>query len=135
MRSHLLAFCFAVFVSLFLGAGAFACSGVNSIDFPAADGGDDNGDGGSHRDSGTKKDAGCTGLACQQTTCGSGDPATDTTVSGVVYAPNGTTPLYNVVVFVPTSSKALPALSTDLTCDQCGSVPGSPVTSTTTDAT
>ena len=136
MRSRFFSLGLVLLVAIFFGAGSLACGSVNQIDIPDADSGaGGNGDGGSRRDSGSNRDAGCTGLACQQTTCTDGDPASDTTVSGVVYAPNGKTPLYNVIVFVPTSSEKLPALSTDLTCDQCGSVPGSPVTATTTDST
>ncbi len=127
-----------------MGALAFACGGVS----PDADGllnggGDDSSsssDGGkdgsssTRRDSGSssKSDAGCTGIGCNVADC-TGSP--DTTISGVAYAPNGTTPLYNVIVFVPSSETKLAPLATGLTCDQCGSVEGDPVTSTTTDGT
>jgi len=40
----------------------------------------------------------CGGLACQQQTCAGNQT---TTISGVVYAPNGTDPLPNVTVYVP----------------------------------
>ncbi len=51
------------------------------------------------------------------------------TVSGTAYAPNGTLPLYNVIVFAPT--KALDPLTEGVSCDKCGSVSGSPAASTT----
>jgi hypothetical protein len=124
-------------LSLSIGAVAFACGGVSP---DGQDLLDDNGDGGSgdgssstKRDSGTaKKDAGCTGIGCNVVDCAG---AADTTISGVAYAPNGTTPLYNVIVFVPSSTTKLPPLADSLSCDQCGSVEGDPVTSTTTDGT
>ena len=68
---------------------------------------------------------GCTGIACQVVPCGSG---TTTTVTGTVFAPNGTLPLYNVIVYVPQAPLA--DIVTDLTCDHCGSVSGSPLVST-----
>jgi hypothetical protein len=71
-------------------------------------------------------DAGpCSGLACQVHTCG-GNPAA-TTVSGYVYAPNGTLPLYNVQVFVPNAP--LKPIPKGVQCSQCGDlVSGDPVT-------
>lgn len=57
----------------------------------------------------------CTGLCAQQTTC----PASGTTsVSGVVYAPNGTLPIYDAIVYVP-SGTVDPFPTTGVTCDQC----------------
>jgi len=40
-----------------------------------------------------------------------------TQVSGKVYAPNGTTPLYNALVYVPNG--ALPSITTGATCERC----------------
>jgi hypothetical protein len=45
----------------------------------------------------------CVGLACQQMLCPAGST---TSVSGIVYAPNGTDPLPNVQVYVPNASVA-----------------------------
>ena len=57
----------------------------------------------------------------------------ETTVSGTVYAPNGTLPLYAVQVFIPNT--ALAALPKGVQCDQCGSaVSGSPITSALSDS-
>ncbi|MGZ6091810.1 MAG: hypothetical protein ACXWUG_07290 [Polyangiales bacterium] len=67
--------------------------------------------------------ADCKGLQCAQAKC---DPGVTTTVTGSVYAPNGTLPLYNVIVFVPNAELApFPA---GVLCDKCGVVSsGDPV--------
>ncbi len=72
--------------------------------------------------------ASCTGLCLKQTTC----PGTATTsISGSVYAPNGTDPLPNTLVYVPNA--ALLAFPTGITCGSCGSeVSGSPLVSAVT---
>lgn len=139
MRVSLRSFAAFVAFSSLTAAAAAACGGVSSDSFPVPDAVDDDGGSGgdgrasSHRDSGTK-DAGCQGTACQQTGCTADDPAAETTISGTVYMPNGVTPLYNAIVFVPTSTTPLAPLPDELTCDKCGTVAGSPVTITTTDA-
>jgi hypothetical protein len=71
----------------------------------------------------------CIGLECQQVDCPSGG---STTISGTVYAPNGTLPLYNVTVYVPNAPIApFPA---GLACDQCDRVlSGDPLVQTVTD--
>jgi hypothetical protein len=81
----------------------------------------------------------CEGLQCRQTTCTLGSceiPACaagqSTTVSGTVYAPSGTLPLYNVMVYVP--NEALEPLVEGANCNTCDvTVSGSPVTSAITD--
>lgn len=41
-----------------------------------------------------------------------------TTITGTTYAPNGTLPLYDVMVYVPEG--ALPPLASGVSCDRCG---------------
>lgn len=65
----------------------------------------------------------CVGLECNQVKCQGG---ADTTVTGTVFAPNGTLPLYNAIVYVPNSTPK--AFDKGVTCDQCGAVAsGNPV--------
>lgn len=72
---------------------------------------------------------GCEGLECQQVPCSGGGT---TTVTGVVYAPEGTIPLYNVVVYVPNAP--LSPLPEGASCDQCGStLSGKPIVTAITD--
>jgi hypothetical protein len=78
----------------------------------------------------------CTGLCAQQTTC----PGTGvtTTITGTVYAPNGTDPIYNALVYVPNGAVGAPtwgvtAFTPGVSCGQCGSdVSGNPLVSTNT---
>ena len=69
----------------------------------------------------------CTGLACQQQTC-TGNQTT--TISGVVYAPNGTDPLPNVTVYVPNAP--VDPFTPGVSCPLVGTPPsGSPLVGTT----
>ena len=82
-------------------------------------------------DSGPEPDAFCQGLQCAIVDCGvKGLPPTS--LSGTVYAPNGTLPLYGVNVYVPISDPGpLPA---GVQCDQCSNgVLGGSYAQTTTD--
>ncbi|MGE0867035.1 MAG: carboxypeptidase-like regulatory domain-containing protein [Kofleriaceae bacterium] len=60
-------------------------------------------------------------------------PACPTAITGTVYAPNGTLPLYDVRVYVPLSDPG--PLTEGVTCERCSaSVPGGALATATTDA-
>src|ERR1035441_1462449 len=70
----------------------------------------------------------CIGSACQVTCPGN----TTTSVSGTVYAPNGTDPLPNVTVYIPTTAVA--PFTPGVSCPVVGAPPsGSPLVGTETD--
>jgi len=71
----------------------------------------------------------CTGLCLQQTSC----PGNGTTsISGVVYAPNGTDPLPNVTVYIPNDT--VQPFTPGVDCPISGAPPsGSPLVGTITD--
>jgi hypothetical protein len=88
---------------------------------PGAGDDDDDGDGGNQ-----PADA-CVGLECQVVDCQAmGMPPT--TITGTVFAPNGTLPLNGVNVYVPRDPLPLPAFTEGASCDRCMTLPGSPVT-------
>jgi hypothetical protein len=103
-------------------ASAFA-----SLAVLACDGDIGNGNNNSHPPGGPP-DA-CVGIGCMQMACTGG---ATTSVSGTVYAPNGTLPLYGVNVYVPLNDP--PPFTDGVTCDQCSSsLPGYPIVKTVTD--
>ena len=67
----------------------------------------------------------CTDLVCQVAQCESmGKPAT--TITGQVFAPNGTLPLYGIYVYVPDQDPG--PMPSGLLCNRCSDgLPGSPV--------
>jgi len=72
---------------------------------------------------------GCVGLACQQQTCSG---SATTTVSGTVYAPNGTDPLPNVTVYIP--NDVVQPFTPGVSCPVVGAPPsGSPLVGAVTD--
>ena len=74
-------------------------------------------------------ETGCVNLQCQQRACPGGDT---TSVSGTVYAPNGTLPLYNVAVYVPNAP--LEPSGPGPLCDRCGTLAsGRPIASALSD--
>ena len=123
-------------VGLFAGALSAACGGAGETSgqtntASAGTGGTGGVGGSSGGDELTIGGGGgaCTGLECQQMPC-SGDVTT--TVSGTVYAPEGKTPLYNVVVYVPNAP--LQPIADGASCDTCGStLSGSPIVTALTD--
>ena len=107
-----------------LVVGAFSCGGTNSgsgfDDGDNTDGGGRGEGGPGFGGDGGRNEA---GIDCN----------VSGTVSGTAYAPNGTLPLYNVIVYAPTAP--LDALTDGVSCDKCGSVSGKPVATTVSDAT
>ena len=79
-------------------------------------------------DSSAQTNPACTGLCLQQVSC----PASGTTsISGVVYAPNGKDPLPNVLVYIPNA--AVDAFTPGVSCPVVGQPPsGSPLVGATT---
>ena len=73
----------------------------------------------------------CVGLECKIVQCDKkGMPPTS--ISGVVYAPNGTLPLYGINVYIPNTPVAPPP--DGAICDRCGdTLPGYPVSHIQTD--
>ncbi len=75
----------------------------------------------------------CVGIGCMVVDC-TGQGIGTTRLSGVVYAPNGTLPLYNATVYIPLADPG--PISDQLTCDKCAdALPGQPLVQTTTDET
>ena len=104
----------ALWTSLFVAA--IGCGGKS----------DDTGD-----DDDTGPDA-CVGIECQVVDCAAmGQP--NTSISGTVFAPNGTLPLNGVTVYV--NRDPLPPFTEGVQCDRCNpSLPGSAVAQTISDA-
>jgi hypothetical protein len=72
----------------------------------------------------------CVNLQCDQVACD--DPGVTTTLTGTVYDPSGTLPLYNVQVYIPNSP--VEPLVDEITCDQCNAqLSGNPLVSDVTD--
>ncbi|MBI4953752.1 MAG: carboxypeptidase regulatory-like domain-containing protein [Myxococcales bacterium] len=71
----------------------------------------------------------CVNLECQQVAC----PGSATTsLSGTVYDPSGTLPIYGVIVYVPNAP--LDPIADELSCDQCATaLSGSPLVAAITD--
>ncbi len=113
---------------------AWGCGG-NGSHFGDDGGGDADVDGSNTTDGGfqfadvTSEVHSCVNLECQQPKC---TGVNTTTISGTVYAPNGTLPLYNVIVYVPNAP--LDPFPQGVTCDQCGTLAsGAPIAVALTD--
>lgn len=93
-------------------------------------GGGDGANTGQFMDGGGGSTIPCVNLECQQVDCKDGGK---TTVTGTVYEPAGTVPLYNVAVYIPNAP--LEALTDGAQCSQCGAeISGEPLVSALTDA-
>lgn len=72
----------------------------------------------------------CVGLECNQVACNGG---ATTSLTGKVFDPSGTVPLYNAVVYVPNAD--LDPFPQGVTCDRCGTAPsGRPIATALTNA-
>ena len=76
----------------------------------------------------------CVGLECNIVDCAA-QGKQPTSISGTVFAPNGTLPLFGVTVYVPnTANYPLPPFTDGVTCGRCDDpLPGSPITSVQSD--
>jgi hypothetical protein len=117
-----------------------ACGSTSDSQFPGSSGSSGDGSSGSSGSSGFGSSGSsgasgtsggpCVGLQCKQVACPGGGT---TSLSGVVYDPTGTVPLYNAIVYVPNAP--LVPFKDGVTCDQCGTAPsGSPITTAITDS-
>src|SRR5665811_1065963 len=75
----------------------------------------------------------CHGFACKKVAC---PPGTKTSISGTIYDPAGSAPLYDVAVYVPSSPLSDIPSGIDLkTCNSCAApLSGDPVAVTLTDS-
>jgi hypothetical protein len=119
---------------------AVGCGTTDESVFPGGDGTSSGANGssgtsgfGSSGSSGASGAGGpCVGLECKQVACAGGG-ATTTSLSGKVYDPSGTVPLYNAIVYVPNAE--LTPFTEGITCDKCGTTPsGKPITTALTDS-
>jgi hypothetical protein len=127
--THILGLVLGVGTLAIVSAAGCGSAKESGFDDPDATGGASEGGGPIFGGDATAADA-CSGLQCQQKTCGGGG---DTTVTGTVFAPNGKLPLYNAIVYVPNTTPE--PLVKGATCDQCGAVTGSPIVTAITDST
>ena len=112
--------------------GGYHCTEDGKCDAVCTQGGGECGDG--YRCTPDGRCAGndeCIGLECKIVKCDKmGKPPTS--ISGIVYAPNGTLPLYGINVYVPNTPVALPPDGS--ICDRCGeTLPGYPISKVQTD--
>jgi hypothetical protein len=108
--------------------GGYHCAPDGFCDALCTPGGNECGDGYTCTPDGRcKGDNECEGLECDVAQCTKqGKP--ETTLSGTVFAPNGTLPLYGIKVYVPNAT--VPPFTEGAECSRCvndDQLPGSPV--------
>src|SRR4051812_42498226 len=84
-----------------IGGALMSCGPSTGVGHGGGNGGTGGGGAGGTGGSGANGgggNAGCMGLQCQQMQCAGGGT---TTLTGKVFAPNGTLPLYNAIVYIP----------------------------------
>ena len=110
----------------------YHCTPDGKCDAVCLQGGSDCGDGYTCTADGQCQPVGaCTGLQCNVVDCQKMNMPS-TSISGTVYAPNGTLPLYGVTVYVPNADPG--PLADGAICDRCtDDLPGSPIVRATTD--
>ena len=88
-----------------------------------------NKNGGDDTDGGNQPADACVGLECQVVNCAAMGQQ-PTALTGTVFAPNGTLPLYGITVYIPLNDPGVP--SDTLECDRCStSLPGGAVAQAT----
>jgi hypothetical protein len=109
----------------------FYCNPAGKCDAQCTQGGSQCGDGYHCSEDGQCVGDGCTGLQCQIVDCAAQNKPS-TTISGTVFAPNGTLPLYGVNVYVPNRDPG--ALPDGAVCNRCtDALPGDPLVKAITD--
>ncbi len=109
----------------------YHCAADGFCDAVCTPGGDQCGDNATCTADGRCKSEGdCEGLECNVTACQmQGKP--ETSISGTVFAPNGTLPLYGITVYIPNAP--LPAMPDGAQCSRCSDdLPGQPLARATT---
>jgi len=109
----------------------YHCAADGFCDARCTPGGGECGDGYECTSDGRCKGEGeCEGLECNITECQKqGMP--ETSISGTVYAPNGTLPLYGITVYIP--NQTLPPMVEGAQCSRCNEdLPGQPLARATT---
>jgi hypothetical protein len=110
----------------------YHCSGDGKCDIQCTEGGGQCGDGfGCTLDGKCVEGNGCTGIQCNVTACAS-KGMQPTTITGTVFAPNGTLPLFGIDVYVPNADPG--PFKASVACGSCSNgLPGNPIVQAVTD--
>jgi hypothetical protein len=110
----------------------YYCSGDAKCNIQCTQGGGECGDGyGCTLDGRCVQGNGCTGIQCNVTNCAS-KGMQPTTITGTVFAPNGTLPLFGINVYVPDADPG--PFKAGVQCGTCSNgLPGNPIVQVLTD--